>query len=164
MKLVLLALCVAAASAALRGQADPLPVVTDTNRNPGSSPDTGATYNKARITGAGQNYVHGTTHAKFVDDANNHPEAKNTANSPPFPGGLSKEAMTEDAMKTIPPQEPPALVKHNVRGKGECGRWGGCVWGGRQRTRGGEKGGDALCYAGRYGALEGLWCAVVGVL
>jgi hypothetical protein len=137
MKLVLLALCVAAASAALRGQADPLPVVTDTNRNPGSSPDTGATYNKARITGAGQNYVHGTTHAKFVDDANNHPEAKNTANSPPFPGGLSKEAMTEDAMKTIPPQEPPALVKHNVRGKGECGRWGGCVWGGRQRTRGG---------------------------
>ena len=144
MKLVLLALCVAAASAALRGQApeDRPPTITDTNRNPGSSPDTGATYNKARITGAGQNYVHGTTHAKFVDDANNHPEAKNTANSPPFPGGLSKEAMTEDAMKTIPPQEPPALVKHNVRGKGdggergECGRWGGCgVRAGRQRTR-----------------------------
>ena len=49
MKLVLLALCVAAASAALRGQApeDRPPTITDTNRNPGSSPDTDSAYRAA---------------------------------------------------------------------------------------------------------------------
>lgn len=96
-------------------QANPGPNVMTTNRSPGAGPELGSGYNKERNVGGSQRYVHGTPVKPFMAQNNNdHSSGEKPLPSPPYPGGLDKTLMSEDSLKTIPPQQPPALVKHYV--------------------------------------------------
>lgn len=99
----------------LRGrQLAPGPQTTTDNRSPGTSPGTGAAYNDGRLNGAAQVYVHHTAVRNFMDQNNNHSPPEKPLPSPPFPAGLDKNLMEEHSLKTLPPQEPPALEKHTL--------------------------------------------------